>query len=219
MRKCPKCDKFVPVGNRRCIYCRTVVETQDSGASEDNFDAAENNDQTLFGVHNKRLTGRRQMFNENTEITQNTIVGLPGISFSKEPYPKKKNQSKTETEDPNNRTAFLFNNNQEETQENQKETQEVPRQSRENISLIVENNEELLEIDDPLAGLQGVTQQKISSLIEEELDDLSTELFGSDFNFDDITIDDIEDDGLDFDIPAPAIEKSPKIDDPPKATL
>lgn len=56
---------------------------------------------------------------------------------------------------------------------------------------------------DPLAGFEGAAQGKISSLMDEEVENLSSAVFGNDFAFgdDDLDFDDEDDDGLDFAAP------------------
>lgn len=86
MRKCPKCKKAVPVGERRCLYCRAIISepSNDTEAQESSVRAvnlredlngtfSRNNNNLSDQLDNSdRRSGKRQ--------THQTIFGMGAIS-------------------------------------------------------------------------------------------------------------------------------------------
>ncbi|MBQ9817353.1 MAG: hypothetical protein IJM59_07820 [Proteobacteria bacterium] len=111
MRKCPNCKKAVPVGARRCVYCRTILgesENEDYGNStqlgflrdRDSGSFSQNNvmqrrngaggyqdggvHQTMIGLGPIPAGTGRGSDNDrgsNQGFAQRTMAGMPGISF------------------------------------------------------------------------------------------------------------------------------------------
>lgn len=247
MRKCPNCKKAVPVGARRCVHCRSLVAdsadidtmnaitrmgTGDSanGSQSGRADNARNfydaQDQsmqhrTMIGLGPiSTPASRRSSEDLSRNFGQQTIAGMPGISFdtnarqsggyrmaaasSQTPerglthVKSNRNASPWDDFDIDAKPAHLHSETVvgRQSAHHQKNTQNSYTQQ------IPKQQEQQEQQENALAGLPGVSVVP-SSLVDEEFDDLTSKLFGDDFVLN--TDDDEEEDGLDFDVPtAPA---------------
>ncbi len=222
MRKCPNCHKNVPAGAKRCVYCRSLVkkekvmhqqkQTDDpesdaashtmlniassaihqnkeaSHSSTTHDDSQDINDHTLLGFGaSASLGSQRQLRSDNSkDQMQSTMLGMPGVAGLGRDidlnspvlglnHPGVKTKTPPQSIKINNTTT----------------TPPPPEQHQ--------TSEETEEIDsddfDPLAGLV-VFSPKVSSLIDEEFDDISTDILG--FNIDDTELEDTDNDWLDI---------------------
>lgn len=219
MRKCPNCKKAVPVGARRCVYCRASVDDNASGLSgaskaapetweeEENnstsfgkpgskqFSSAMNSDfggsgpqHTLLGLGPVSLEGARSRVKEdpNDGFGQTTMMGMPGVTHERSPG-------------LGSQKISIASPKLEEKAAPEPIAKAEPAPTQ-----------DAGPVDDPLFGLLGVIAPKPSSLIDEEFTNLSSEVFGDDFDF---KLDD-DDDGWDFDFEPEPKKEAPKAPEP-----
>ena len=99
MRKCPNCKKPVPIGARRCVYCRAVLSevANDTAESDDlntrmgfggaakSLNTDDINGSTAFGrpgASGANSSDNRGMMGRNNNMTHHTMLGLGPISSS-----------------------------------------------------------------------------------------------------------------------------------------
>lgn len=248
MRKCPNCKKAVPVGARRCVHCRSLVadaadvdtmnavtrmgtgNSSHGGSQSEHADNARNfydvQDQsmqhrTMIGLGPiSTPASRRSSEDLSRNFGQQTIAGMPGISFDSNArqgggYRMAAASAQTPerglTHVKSNRNAspwddFDFDTKPAPVPDTAAAKQSIHHQSNTQNTYTPTNtrqtHKQQEQEEDALAGLPGVSVVP-SSLVDEEFDDLTSKLFGDDFVVN--TDDDDEEDGLDFDVPtAPA---------------
>ncbi len=211
MRKCPNCHKNVPAGAKRCVYCRSLVEKEKVSSQprpeEVELDAAshtmlgvansairsgdrnkrsddvsddygDENNHTLLGFGAGMRLGdeREQRVDDSKDKMQETMLGMPGVSAV--------------ARDIEVGSGVLGLNRPVMRGKHSDPVGGVA-SSKGKLGSSEPSGDDF----DPLAGLVGVSP-KVSSLIDEEFDDISTDVLG--FNLDDADLEDTDNDWLDI---------------------
>ena len=224
----------MPVGARRCVQCRSLVgEPADidamnavtrmgAGNPKDNTRADNGRNfqdqpmthQTMIGLGPiSAPSSRRSSEDLSRNFGQQTIAGMPGISFdsnarqggyrmaaSAHTPDRGLSPVKAKTENVWDDPPYSSDSNH---TAHAPQTH-TPTAKSENINI-----PELTfpEEDDALAGMPGASVVP-SSLVDEEFDDLTSKLFGDDFVIE--QDDDDDEDGLDFDVPTDPTPVTPQ---------
>ncbi len=240
MKKCPNCNKAVPFGARRCVYCRTPLDDENSTpndqvVSERGFNATSRNfdNGSDFGLEdnprkfNKTMIGLGPVSihdapKENTDsFAQRTIAGMRGISFddaldTNKPGIYRMSGKSSISKETLNQAAPQFKKTLFQTSPIDSEVSPTPAADKHRAAAPAKQTapEPAQEQkEDILAGLPGAAPMP-SSLVDEEFVDLTSQVFGDDFASITQEAADDDDDGLDFDFPtAPAPVKA----EPPKS--
>ncbi|MFA5624655.1 MAG: hypothetical protein WC966_06340 [Bradymonadales bacterium] len=219
MRKCPQCRKAVPVGARRCVYCRASVEEVTLGkqslggygVQHDSFEDEANS--TSFGKPGSKNFSHAMNNDFKSAGPQHTLLGLGPVALGS-------GRTKVEEEEERfgqttmvgmpgvvfEQTGGIGTNKI--SIATPKLEEKLLANKSDRITTKAEEHEvkkpetESSDADDPLFGLLGVVAPKPSSLIDEEFTDLSHEVFGDDFNFKLDDDDDVEGWDFDFEIPS-----------------
>lgn len=245
MRKCPNCKKAVPVGARRCVHCRSLVGDAsvdldnlnattrmgtnsknsspyghaESGRKFNDFQDQSNAHHTMIGLGPIAASpARRSSEDLSRNFGQQTIAGMPGISF--EPHARQGGyrmaaaSARTPARGlaPVKDNADHIHSNPHFSQQeiphtetvvgkqspffNMPEKQNIYANNGQNVPTQAPQAFQEPE-EDALAGLPGVSVVP-SSLVDEEFDDLTSKLFGDDFVIDE---EEEDEEGLDFDVP------------------
>ena len=254
MRKCPNCKKAVPVGARRCVYCRTILgeseyENEEFGStqlgvrtSSGTFSqkrresgpigvrdsgpmgmmrrpgsGGDGAHQTMIGLGPIPTGTGRGSDNDrggSQGFGQRTMAGMPGISFDAQ-HPNGAYRMGAQTPSGASGSGWRVEPSYQ-PQNNEMPMDPVQVQARtperpikpvaqkepviENAAPVIPQPQANVGQENVLAGLPGVAPIP-SSLVDEEFVDLTSKLFGEEFA-EVNQVDEEDEDGFDFDLPA-----------------
>ena len=279
MSKCPSCGKGVPVGAKRCIYCRATVDPN-SANDPNKVRIAADPSNTLLGIPGARSSSSSpkavdlEAMGGNTKLgvgsraggplgirrpsagkgVRQTLMGLGSVRLLNDPEEDQATEKSARpsrsphhtmagmpgvSQDPRSTMmgmpAIKESAIQKAPQRTKVPTIPVPQEAIDRAQRAIDKQRQqatppspvqsakpttelapqaVEEEFDPLAGMIGVQEPRVSSLMDEEVEDLSAAVFGNDFAFNDEDFDfeddDEEDDFADISFANEALGKEPQ---------